>query len=176
VLCAAVASYRTTARPVHEANHFTFGPIWEVAWIFFGIFATMAPALDYLQLHAGALGIQRPVQFYWLSGCLSSVLDNAPTYVAFLSAALGLHGVAIDSPSELRGFLDQHGLYTVAISLGSVFFGAMTYIGNGPNFMVKAIADHAKVHTPSFFGYIGKFSFPVLLPVFGLIAICFLYR
>ena len=174
MVLAAIASYKTTSRPIHDANHFAFGPIKEVAWLFLGIFATMVPALDYLQLHAGALGIHRPAQFYWFSGALSAVLDNAPTYITFLAAAFGLHGMSLDDPANMKTFLDQHGAYVVAVSLGSVFFGAVTYIGNGPNFMVKAIADHAKVHTPGFFTYIGKYSFPVLLPVFALVALFFL--
>ncbi len=174
MVAATIASYKATPKPVHEANHFAFGPIKEVAWLFLGIFATMVPALDYLQLHADALGIRQPMQFYFFSGALSAVLDNAPTYITFLAAAFGLHGLSLDNAADMRQFLDRHGAYTVAISLGSVFFGAVTYIGNGPNFMVKAIADHAKVHTPSFFAYVGKFSFPVLLPVFTLVAYLFL--
>ncbi len=171
---AAAASYLTTRPSTHEANHFSFGPIKEVAWIFAGIFATMSPALDYLELHAAAFGLREPAQFYWLSGSLSAVLDNAPTYLTFLAAAFGVHGMMLDEPGQMTAFISQHGEYIVAISLGSVFFGAMTYIGNGPNFMVKAIADHAKVHTPDFFAYILKFSAPILLPVLGLIALIFL--
>ena len=165
----AFGSYRTTARPIHDANHFSFGPIKEVAWLFCGIFATMVPALDYLERHAGSLGITSPMHFYWFSGALSGVLDNAPTYLTFLTAAFGLKDLNIDNSAHVSQFLTAHGSYAVAVSLGSVFFGAMTYIGNGPNFMVKAIADHARVRTPNFFSYIIRFSIPVLLPVLALV-------
>ncbi|MEO7097904.1 MAG: sodium:proton antiporter [Luteolibacter sp.] len=167
---AAFISHKRTLRPIHDANHFSFGPIREVAWLFAGIFMTMVPALDYLQLHASTLGLRSPQQFYWLSGALSGVLDNAPTYLAFISAAFGLRNLDLNNAAHVSQFLDQHGIYVIAVSLGSVFFGAMTYIGNGPNLMVKAIADHAKVHTPSFFGYVFRFSLPVLVPVFLVIA------
>lgn len=173
---AAIGSYKTTGRPIHDANHFSFGPIKEVAWLFAGIFATMVPALDYLECHAGALGISQPIHFYWFSGALSGVLDNAPTYLTFLTAAFGLKGLSIDNSAHVAQFLQQHGSYAVAVSLGSVFFGAMTYIGNGPNFMVKAIVDHARVHTPNFFLYIIRYSLPVLLPILALVGWIFLRR
>src|SRR5690606_29024553 len=98
---AAVASYFTTPRPVHESNHFNFGPIKEVGWLFVGIFATMVPALDYLQLHAGELGLSTPMQFYWCAGVLSGYLDNAPTYLTFLAAATGAEGLNINSPADI---------------------------------------------------------------------------
>ena len=153
---AAIASYFTTARSLHEANAFTFGPIKEIAWIFAGIFATMTPALDYMVLHAGGFGLHSDMQFYWLSGSLSGVLDNAPTYLTFLAAAFGLEHLTLGNAAHMREFIEHHGHYLIAISLGSTCFGAMTYIGNGPNFMVKAIAEHAKVHTPSFLGYVAR--------------------
>ncbi len=171
----AIGSYYTTRRPIHKANHFSFGPIKEVAWLFAGIFATMVPALDYLEVHASALGITQPMHFYWFSGALSGVLDNAPTYLTFLTAAFGLHSLQIDSPAHVALFLDRHAAYVVAVSLGSVFFGAMTYIGNGPNLMVKSIADHQGVHTPHFFRYIIRFSLPLLLPVLALVSWLFLW-
>jgi Na+/H+ antiporter NhaD/arsenite permease-like protein len=173
LVVAAAASYFTTKKPVHEANHFTFGPIKEVGWLFIGIFATMVPVLDYMQLHAGALGIRSDAQFYWLSGLLSGVLDNAPTYLTFLAAAFGLEHLNLDSAEHMRTFIAHHDHYLVALSLGSTCFGALTYIGNGPNFMVKAIADHAKLHTPSFFGYVIKYSLPFLVPVFVLVTYLF---
>jgi Na+/H+ antiporter NhaD/arsenite permease-like protein len=166
---AAFGSYRTTSQKVHEWNQFTFGPIKEVAWLFVGIFATMVPALDYLEVHASALGITAPLHFYWFSGALSGVLDNAPTYLTFLTAAFGLKHLQIDNLGHVSTFLDQHAAYAVAVSLGSVFFGAMTYIGNGPNLMVKAIADQQGVHTPHFFSYIIRFSVPVLLPILAIV-------
>lgn len=173
---AAIGSYKTTLKPVHEANHFSFGPIKEVAWLFGGIFATMVPVLDYFKCHAAGLGITSPLHFYWFSGVLSGVLDNAPTYLTFLTAAFGLKHLNIDNAAHVNLFLNQHAPYVVAVSLGSVFFGAMTYIGNGPNLMVKAIADHAKVHTPHFFTYIIQYSLPVLLPVLALVGWLFFGR
>lgn len=170
---AAFGSYKTTAARVHAANAFHFAPIEEVAWLFAGIFATMTPALDFVQNNAVRLGISEPRHFYWLSGALSSVLDNAPTYLAFSAAALGLRHMDLNNPAHVAAFLAHDGIYVVAISLGSVFFGAMTYIGNGPNLMVKAIADHAGVHTPNFFAYIFKFSMLALLPI--LFAVSWFY-
>ena len=167
---AAVGSYFTTARPVHEANEFSFGPLKEIAWIFAGIFATMTPALDSMAQHAGALGLRSDAQFYWLSGILSAVLDNAPTYLTFLAAAFGMERLSLNNADHMREFLALHGHYLTAISLGSSCFGAMTYIGNGPNLLVKAIAEHAKVRTPSFFGYAAGYSLPILVPVFCLVA------
>jgi Na+/H+ antiporter NhaD/arsenite permease-like protein len=170
----AIGSFYTTPRPVHEANHFHLGPIREVAWLFAGIFATMVPALDYLEAHASTLGMATPLHFYWIGGALSGVLDNAPTYLTFLAAAFGLHGLQIDRPADMAAFLAAHGSYAVAISLGSVFFGALTYLGNGPNLMVKAVADQQGVHTPHFFRYLLGFSLPLLLPVLGVVAWKFL--
>jgi Na+/H+ antiporter NhaD/arsenite permease-like protein len=175
IAAAAIYSYRTTAKPVHEANHFSFGPIKEVAWLFAGIFATMVPAIDYLQGHAAEMGIRHPMNFYWMSGSLSAVLDNAPTYVTFLAAAFGLHGMAMREPGAMTHFLAQHGSFAVAVSLGSVMFGAVTYIGNGPNLMVKGIADHARVHTPGFFTYILKYSLPLLVPVLAVVGWLFVH-
>ena len=166
---AAAASYFTTAKPVHEANDFTFTPMKEVGWLFVGIFATMKPVLDYMVNHAGELGLHSDAQFYWLSGILSGVLDNAPTYLTFLAAAFGLEHLTLDSAPHMTEFIAHHDHYLVAISLGSTCFGALTYIGNGPNLMVKAIAEHAKVHTPSFFGYAIRYSLPILLPVFAVV-------
>ncbi len=175
MLAAAVLSYKTTPKSVHESNDFNFGPIKEVAILFIGIFATMIPALEWLEKYAPEIGIQSAGQFFWGSGILSSVLDNAPTYLNFLSAALGLFGTHTPG-QEHAGVLDllvSHPQYIRAISVGSVFFGAVTYIGNGPNFLVKSIADQSKVKTPSFFGYFLKYSLPVLIPIFFLIWILF---
>jgi len=188
---AALASYFTTKREIHEKNEFNFLPIREVAILFAGIFATMIPALDWLERNATAIGIVTPGQYFWGSGLLSSVLDNAPTYLNFLSAAFGLHGASLDNVHHMQAMLgtatpDMLGLanplregarlitadswrYVQAISLGAVFFGANTYIGNGPNFMVKSIAEQAKVECPSFFGYILRYSLPVLIPIYALV-------
>lgn len=166
---AGFASYRLTPKAVHEENHFSFGPIKEVAWLFLGIFATMLPALDYLEAHGQELAFSKPTHYYFATGALSSVLDNAPTYVNFLKLAdvrAGGNGVA--------ALMAHDPLTLIAVSLGAVFFGAMTYIGNGPNFMVKSIAHDAGAHTPSFFGYIFKYSLPVLLPILSLSAWLFL--
>ena len=176
MVAAAFGSYFTTRKPVHEANDFSFGPIKEVSWLFIGIFATMIPALDYLQHHAGSLGIREPVHFFWCSGLLSGVLDNAPTYLTFLAAAFGLHDLNMANPSHMAQFHAQHDSYLAAVSMGSVFFGAMTYIGNGPNLMVKAIADQSKVHTPNFFNYVLRFSLPLLIPVFVLVTLLFFMK
>ncbi len=168
MIAAAVGSWFATAKVVHEENHFSFGPIKEVAWLFLGIFVTMMPALDYLALHGREFGFTRSLQYYFASGALSSVLDNAPTYVNFLQLAQATAAAPGAAPVSVASVLASHPLFIIGVSLGSVFFGAMTYIGNGPNFMVKAIAHDAGVHCPSFFGYILKFSLPVLLPILGL--------
>ncbi len=212
---AAFGSYYTTKKSTHEANHFNLHPVKEVAILFIGIFGTMLPALDWLQANAGHLQTATPSLFYWGSGSLSSVLDNAPTYLCFLKAAIGRfvapevlsqvtllvqnHGAGLTAVSgahadEIRqtfsalqkfhpvglaqGSLTpeqiqvacllgnpQFNLYIVAVSVGAVFFGANTYIGNGPNFMVKAIAEQQRAHTPTFLGYIAKYTLPYMLPM-----------
>ena len=173
MLVAAIGSYLTTSKQDHKANHFTFTPLKEVAWLFAGIFATMLPVLDYLQSHSGALGVRTEMQFYWLTGSLSGVLDNAPTYLTFLASAFGIARLNIDSPGAMHTFIQTHGHYLEAVSLGAVFFGAMTYIGNGPNLMVKSIAQSAGVRTPNFARYFYAFSAPLLLPLFGLVSFLF---
>ena len=223
---AAVGSWFTTRKEVHEANQFDFHPIQEVAILFIGIFATMMPALDWLQNNAGRLGQPSPGLFYWSSGALSSLLDNAPTYLSFLSAAFGLfidpamvdkvqlliqnhgadaaafagphaepihhaiaalqkyHAAALASGTvgteqiEVAFLLGQGDLnrYILAISIGAVFFGASTYIGNGPNFMVKAIAERQKIHTPGFLGFVFKYTLPCLAPMLVLIWLLFFHR
>src|SRR5436189_1602024 len=148
LVIAAVGSWFTTKKHVHEANHFTFHPIREVAILFIGIFATMMPAMDLLKFHSQSIPHTAPIM-YWGAGVLSSVLDNAPTYLGFLSALAGTHA---DDPAQLSAMLADPAFshLLLAVSVASVFFGANTYIGNGPNFMVKAIADQQKVHTPGF--------------------------
>lgn len=192
---AAFGSFYTTGRHIHEKNEFTFHPIKEVMILFAGIFATMIPALDWLDLNARSLGLATPGHYFWGSGILSSVLDNAPTYLNFLTAAFGLHGASVDNVLHMQAMLGlasplalgltnplQSGATVIAseswrfvqaVSVGAVFFGAMTYIGNGPNFMVKSIAEHAGVECPTFFGYILRYSVPILLPVFLLVWILF---
>jgi Na+/H+ antiporter NhaD/arsenite permease-like protein len=170
MLAAAAGSYFTTKKSVHEANHFNFHPVQEVAVLFAGIFATMMPALDWLGLHAKELlgANPSPGIFFWGTGGLSAVLDNAPTYLGFLSALSGATGT-----KEIAELLGQNALSVLAISVGAVFFGAATYIGNGPNFMVKAIASREKIPMPGFLGFVFKFSLPFLLP--ALITIWLLF-
>lgn len=161
-------SLKTTEREVREANHFSWEPIAEVAILFVGIFTTMTPALLYLNVHAPSLGLTEPWQFYYSTGILSSFLDNAPTAVAFHTVASGLP--VVEGATYVAGIPE---VLLKVISLGAVFFGAMTYIGNGPNFMVKAIAEQEGVEMPSFFGYMIKFSLVVLLPVYVLTQLIF---
>ena len=164
MFAAAVASYFTTKPEVHEANDFNFGPVKEVGYLFIGIFLTMIPALQILQ-SGEAVQIDTPMQYYFATGALSAFLDNAPTYLSFLAASMGHEQLSVDSSSDVLKFAAEHASHLIAISLGAVFFGAGSYIGNGPNFMVKAIADKSKVHAPSFLAYIYRFSVPILLPV-----------
>src|SRR5690606_34287526 len=169
MLALGVAAYAATPAALRRANRFSFAPIVEVALIFGGIFATMAPALLILNAHAPSFGIEAPWHFFWVTGLLSSFLDNAPTYLTFAATACGLEGVALQG-RYLADFLSlgSHAAEVLAaISAGAVFMGANTYIGNGPNFMVKAIAEENGVPMPSFFGYM-LYSAGILLPVFAL--------
>lgn len=149
---------------VRHRNGFNYGAILEVAALFIGIFVCMQPALALLHVHGDSLGLASPRAFFWATGSLSSVLDNAPTYLVFFEAA------GIDPRDGLDA---AEGRLLAGVSLGAVFLGAMTYIGNGPNFMVKAIAEQAGVRMPGFFGYL-LYSFSVLLPVFALMSWLFL--
>ena len=222
---AATASYFTTPKAVHESNQFTFHPLKEVAILFFGIFATMMPALDWLETNAGALQSPSLGFFYAGAGGLSSILDSAPTYLCFVEALYGkfvhseaiaqvvhlvqTHGAALaavtgpDAP-EIRGAFaalqqlhpsaiaegyagtDQIQMafllgnpklsaYLLAVSIGAVFFGANTYLGNGPNLMVKAIAEHQKVPTPGFLAYLLKYALPIMGPLLLLIWLLFFH-
>jgi Na+/H+ antiporter NhaD/arsenite permease-like protein len=174
MVIAAVGSLRTTRREVHAANDFNYEPLKEVAWLFVGIFATMVPALTYLQTNPPPLGSDHA--YYWATGALSGVLDNAPTYLAFLATALGQNHLALDSRADVLRFAVEHAGTLEAISLAAVFFGAMTYIGNGPNFMVKAICEHSKVATPGFVAYVVRYAIPILLPFLALVGILFFSR
>lgn len=162
-------SVATTREKVRKLNHFSWEPIAEVAIMFIGIFVTMTPALLFLNENAASLGISKPWQFFFASGTLSSFLDNAPTAVAFHSVAAALP--TTEGTTIVAGISEN---LLIAIALGSVLFGAMTYIGNGPNFMVKAVAENDGVRMPSFFGYIFKFSLIILLPTYILMALIFL--
>lgn len=168
MVVAAGVSYFTTRPEVHEANDFNFGPVKEVGFLFIGIFLTMIPALQILEI-GGLAGVSSPLSYYFATGSLSAFLDNAPTYLAFLASAMGQQGMSVDTVANVLSFSQQHGPHLLAISLGAVFFGAGSYIGNGPNFMVKAIAERSKVHTPDFISYIVKFSIPILLPILILV-------
>jgi Na+/H+ antiporter NhaD/arsenite permease-like protein len=172
-----VLSLQTTSKAIHKANNFTYEAILEVAALFSGIFIAMQVPLAVLGASGKAITetMNQPWQFFWSTGSLSSFLDNAPTYVVFFELSKSLPEGEMLQVNPLNG-VDQFvpiGLL-IAVSLGSVFMGAMTYIGNGPNFMVKAIAEQEGVEMPSFFGYMFKYSIPVLIPVFILITIFFL--
>ena len=160
----AVLSLLTTKRECRTHNKFNYNPILEVAILFAGIFVTMIPALLILNARGVELGITKPWQFFWATGSLSSFLDNTPTYLAFFSMAqgLGLNGDMMGIPS----------IFLKAISAGAVFMGANSYIGNGPNFMVKVIAEEYKLKMPSFFGYM-FYSFAVLIPLFVVVTLVF---
>ncbi|MEO6006358.1 MAG: sodium:proton antiporter [Opitutus sp.] len=178
MLAAAAASYAFTPKVAHQQNRFSLGPLKEVAFLFAGIFATMMPALSYIDQHGEQLRVRKPLAYYLSSGSLSAVLDNAPTYATFLRLAEATASKAdprpFSSAHDERATLavmrnmPQNAALIVAVSLGSVFFGAMTYIGNGPNFMVKSIAESSGVRTPTFFDYIVRFSLPILFPILAL--------
>ena len=159
------ASWFTTKKSVRVNNNYSWTPILEVACVFLGIFATMTPALMFLSAHAESIRafLSEPWQYVYVTGSLSAFLDNAPTAMVFNSMA----------PSgEIAGLAADP--FLKAISMGAVFFGALTYIGNGPNFMVKAIAEQEKIEMPSFFGYMIKFSLIVLLPVYIIVQLIFI--
>jgi Na+/H+ antiporter NhaD/arsenite permease-like protein len=168
-------SWFTTSKEVRRANGYTWEPIREVAILFAAIFATIIPALAILKAgEQGAMAgliraVQSPAQFFWATGILSSFLDNAPTYLTFLSTALGRMFPGVAEREAILALIAQHEEFLKAISTAAVFMGANTYIGNAPNFMVKSIAEEAGIPMPSFFGYIVKYSLPILIPVFVLV-------
>lgn len=175
----AILSYVFTNTKVREDNAFTWSPIEEVAILFIGIFLTMLPCLKMLQ--AGTKGelafiintVREPVHYFWITGVLSSFLDNAPTYLTFLNTALGAFYPGVAEAEAVQMLINEHPVYLKAISAGAVFYGAVTYIGNAPNFMVRSIAEEAGTPMPSFFGYMIKYSLPVLIPVFILVTFIF---
>tara|TARA_Y100001972_G_scaffold124489_1_gene173720 strand:- start:3716 stop:5182 length:1467 start_codon:yes stop_codon:yes gene_type:complete len=180
MLSSAYLSFKLADKQALEGNGFSFEPIREVAFIFIGIFGTMMPALEmvgnYAKSPEGAELISHNT-LYWGTGLLSGFLDNAPTYINFLTAAMASTGASINSLADVisfanGGFKDSI-LDLKAISVAAVFFGAMTYIGNGPNFMVKSIAEQVGIKMPSFFGYIIRFSIPMLIPIFVLVWLIF---
>ncbi len=170
MLAMAALSLYFTPRALREANRFTWAPITEVAILFAGIFVTMVPALDLLEAHGRALGLTQPWQFFWVTGLLSSSLDNAPTYLAFATMAAGSSDFGVLVANQAPGM--DGPMVLRAISCGAVFMGALTYIGNGPNFMVKAIAEQAGYRPPSFFAYT-LLAGAVLLPVLVLATLLF---
>lgn len=171
ILAAAFLSFKTSKKEVRESNNFTWGPIKEVAILFIGIFITMVPALLILKAKGAELGLTQPWQMFWVTGAMSSFLDNTPTYLVFLTTA-GTLG-ATTGVSTTVGMVHTHLL--MAISAGAVFMGANTYIGNAPNFMVKAIAEENDIKMPSFFGYMW-WSVRFLIPVFIVDTLIFFLR
>ncbi len=169
----------TTPITVYEENNFTWAPIVEVAYLFIGIFITMIPCL--LILKAGSNGalsffinsVQQPAHYFWSTGIFSSFLDNAPTYLTYFNTALGKFYSSCPEPDAVSRLIAENPIYLKAISAGSVFFGACSYIGNAPNFMVRSIAEEAGTPMPSFFGYILKYTFVFLIPIFAIVTFIF---
>ncbi len=168
-----------TPRQVRKNNQFSWGPIQEVAILFAGIFVTIIPAIEILKAGTGGAlaflirAIREPAHYFWAAGTLSSFLDNAPTYLTFMNTALGQFFAGMPEPQAVALLTTQKKIFLEAVSAGAVFMGANTYIGNAPNFMVKAIAEECGVKMPSFFGYIARWSLPILIPVFILITVVF---
>ena len=171
MLAMALLSWFTTPAGVHKANHFHFHPIAEVAALFLGIFVTMIPALEILNARAASLNLRHPWEYFWMAGVLSGFLDNAPTYLTFTAIASGLVGGRLENLETLLSSSLGESLLA-AISCGSVFMGATTYIGNGPNFMVKSIAEHSGIKMPSF-GHYMLYSCTILIPIFILTTFVF---
>ncbi|AGA68554.1 Na+/H+ antiporter NhaD-like permease [Desulfitobacterium dichloroeliminans LMG P-21439] len=175
-----VLSMKITPKALREENEYSWGPILEIVYLFFGIFVTMAPVLAILKAgESGALSfitnaVKEPTQYFWITGALSSFLDNAPTYLTFFSTALGQFYPGVAEAPAVAQFLVNQPIYLLAISAGSVFFGAVTYIGNAPNFMVRSIAEESGVKMPSFFGYM-VYSICILLPLFALVTWLFFF-
>jgi Na+/H+ antiporter NhaD/arsenite permease-like protein len=168
-----------TPLTVREENDFTWFPIIEVAYLFIGIFITMIPCL--MILKAGSSGqlaflidaVKEPIHYFWVTGILSSFLDNAPTYLTFFNTALGSFYSKLSEPEAVKLLMSENKIYLEAISAGAVFFGACSYIGNAPNFMVRSIAEEAGTPMPSFFGYIVRYSFLFLIPTFVIVTLIF---
>jgi Na+/H+ antiporter NhaD/arsenite permease-like protein len=172
----AILSLRLCPREPRAANGFHWSPMIEVAVLFAGIFATMIPALALLQAHGAAIGLTHPWHYFWTTGSLSAFLDNAPSYLAFASVAQGQVGAAtvgaLTSTQVVAGLGYSAADFLRAISCGAVMMGAMTYIGNAPNFAVKAIAEHSGLKMPSFFHFMG-YSMAVLIPIFAVVTAIF---
>lgn len=176
-LSSAYLAYRFASKTALESNNFDFEPIREVAFLFFGIFLCMMPALQTLEAYAASHKESltlTPAFVYWSTGLFSSVLDNAPTYINVFTLILSSSGYSIQSIADVHAFLANGDVSLLsAVSVGAVFFGSMTYIGNGPNLMVKSIAENSGIEMPSFGAYIARYSIPVLLPVLTIIYLFF---
>ncbi len=172
-------SLKTTKDIIRKENEFSWAPILEVAYLFAGIFMTIIPALAILKAgESGALAIlikstEKPAHYFWATGALSSFLDNAPTYLTFFNSALGKFYPGMTEAEAVAKLIVEKVDYLAAISAGAVFMGANTYIGNAPNFMVKSIAEESGVKMPSFFGYMFKYSIPILVAVFVIVTLVF---
>lgn len=167
-------SYKSADEEILRLNEFDFEPIKEVAYLFIGIFATMIPALQLIAYEAKVYGDQLNAGvLFWSTGLLSGFLDNAPTYLNFLSAEMGKFGMDINIKAEVHALSLEHPVYLTSISVAAVFFGAMTYIGNGPNFMVKSICERSGIKMPSFFAYWFKYAIPILIPIFTVVWLLF---
>lgn len=174
-----ILSLVTTPISVREDNNFTWFPIIEVAYLFIGIFITMIPCLLILKAGPnGALaflinGVKEPFHYFWITGALSSFLDNAPTYLTFFNTALGSFYAGMTEAQSVPLLMNEGAVYLKAISAGAVFFGACSYIGNAPNFMVRSISEEAGTPMPSFFGYMLKYSLVFLVPSFVIVTFVF---
>ena len=179
IVVMALLSVWTTRRSLREDNGFTWEPMREVAVLFAGIFATIIPALAILKAGEGGhmaflvASVREPWEYFWASGGLSSFLDNAPTYLTFFNMQIGRFSPGLPEPQAVAQLIHAHARFLEAVATGAVFMGANTYIGNAPNFMVRAIAEEAGVDMPSFFGYLFKWAVPILLPLFALISLAF---
>jgi len=179
IILMGILSLIFTSSKIREDNEFTWFPIQEVAYLFAGIFITMTPCLLLLLAGTkGALGfivgaVKEPYHYFWVTGVLSSFLDNAPTYLTFFTSALGKFYAGVPESTAVSKLIAENPVFLMAISAGAVFFGANTYIGNAPNFMVRSIAEEAGTPMPSFFGYMLKYSIVFLVPVFILVTIIF---
>jgi len=179
IILMGILSLIFTSTKTREDNEFTWFPIQEVAYLFAGIFITMTPCLLLLLAGSkGALGfivdaVKEPYHYFWVTGILSSFLDNAPTYLTFFTTALGKFYTGIPESTAVSRLIAENPIFLMAISAGAVFFGANTYIGNAPNFMVRSIAEEAGTPMPSFFGYMLKYSIVFLFPVFILVTFIF---
>ena len=180
MLTVAYLSYKTADKEILKANEFNFEPILEVAFLFVGIFATMMPALELVSNFAQSPLGQNFISansLYWSTGSLSGLIDNAPTCLNFLAAGMASVDANLNVPAEVKAFalgdFPNSIILLKAISISAVFFGSFTYIGNGPNFMVKSIAEQTGIQMPSFFGDIIRYSIPILIPLFIVVWLLF---